>query len=219
MYRPGWTRLAAIGPALVLMGASAIARAPSPPSPGIYLEKPGPIGDDARVKLHAVIVQQVKQTGLAKMMVSQGFAKGGMVGVIGGASASVRAPGGDIAFYFSLDPQAGSRSRQMSMEEAMKMMDGDSMPPNVRSAEEFVLLHMTPKDDTRQAQLGTVGGIGGRGGGMGKSKDAVPCSVEKLGDGAFRVRPKEPLAPGEYAFTLTAQGQGGQLWDFGVDAK
>jgi hypothetical protein len=123
----------------------------------------------------------------------------------------VRAPSGDVTFYFYLDPQAGAGS-QASMDDAMKMLDGTAMPA-VRSADEFVLLHMTPKDDSRQTQMGTMG----RGSQMGHSKDAVPCSVEKLGDGTFRVRPKSPLAPGEYAFMPSAEG--GRLWDFGVDGK
>ena len=31
--------------------------------------------------------------------------------------------------------------------------------------------------------------------------------------------PKDPLSPGEYAFYYAAQGPGGQLFDFGVDAN
>jgi hypothetical protein len=46
-----------------------------------------------------------------------------------------------------------------------------------------------------------------------------PCAVEKLENGVFRVRPKQPLPAGEYAFTVAREGQGGQVWDFGVDVK
>ncbi len=212
----------AVACSVLALCAPAVARPASPPVPGIYLEMPGKSGDEARVRLKAELIQNEKQTGTAKMVISQGFAKAGIVGVIGGSSASVRVPSGDVAFYFYLDPKADSGSSQMNMEEAMKMMQGEGMPRDVKSADEFVLLRMTPKEDTRQAEIGTTGGFFGRGGGMGKSKDAVPCSVENLGGGAYRVRPKQPLAPGEYAFTVHSQaggGAGGQFWDFGVDGR
>jgi hypothetical protein len=72
-------------------------------------------------------------------------------------------------------------------------------------------VRLKPTDDTRVAQFSSK--IGGG------SKDAVPCAIEKIGDHAYRVRPKSALAPGEYAFSYSPQGQGGQFWDFGVDAK
>jgi hypothetical protein len=217
MHRPDFTRPAVIGSAVVLMAVSAIAQAPpDKPATGIYLEVPGKTGDDGRVKLQAVIVQEVKQTGMLKMIASQGLLGGGVVEGIGGTRASVRAAAGDVTFDFYLDPQAYARSKQpMSMDEAMKMMSGDSMPIVAQSADEFVLLHLTPKDNTRQAQVGTSG----RSGKMGKSKDAVPFSIEKLGEGVFRVRPKEPLPPGEYAFMISTEGRSGEFWDFGVDGK
>ncbi len=95
------------------------------------------------------------------------------------------------------------------------MASGDSMPAG-RTAEDFVLLRMTPKNNARQTELGKQG----RSGRLENSKDAVACTIERVGDNACRVRPREALAPGEYAFTANGQaGAGGQLWDFGVDGK
>ncbi len=212
MNRPRWTGFAAIGLALVLPARLAAVRASSSPSPGIYLEKPGARGDDARIKLEEVTVQQVKQKGMFKMIATQGLLKGAAIGVIAGASAAVRAPEGDVSFDFYLDPK-GPPSPQMSLEDAMQMVNGSSsMPSTARSAEDFVLVRLTPKDDTREVELGK--------GGSSKLEHTLPCTVDTVGNGAFRVRPRTALPPGEYAFTYVAQGQsGGQLWTFGVNAR
>ncbi len=207
-------RFAALSAVVLASFAAPTARTLSSPSPGLYLDVPGNTSDDARVKLRGVMVTNVRQKGTWKMVVSQGFAGTAVVGSINGAHASVRAPSGDVTFYLYLDTHA-TPSNQMSMTDAMNMMNGEGIPANVRSADDFVLLHLTVKDNGREAQVGTSG----RGGMSNKSKDAVPCTVEKLGDGAFRVKPSTPLAPGEYAFSTMGQGNASELWDFGVDGK
>jgi hypothetical protein len=71
----------------------------------------------------------------------------------------------------------------------------------------------------REVHPGKFGGFRGGGGGP---KDPVPCVAEKLSAGVYRLHPKAPLTAGEYAFTSVGQGfqgGGGQLWDFGVDAR
>ncbi len=206
--------VAAIGAAIALMGTFAMAQAPAPPSPGIYLQMPGKGGDEGRVRLRAVMVTEMKQKGMLKMVATSGLAKSAVVGAIAGEHAAVRAPAGEIQFIIYLNPGAAG-SGPGNLEEMMKMSNGDSMPAG-RSAEDFVLLRMTPRNNTREAELGKQS----RSGRLENSKDAVPCSVERVGDNAFRVRPREALAPGEYAFTANGQaGAGGQIWDFGVDGK
>jgi hypothetical protein len=212
MIRSDSTRPVAIGAVLLLVGAAATAQAPPPRPAGIYLEVPGKSGDDAVIKIHGAFATEMKTKGMAGMMLTGGLKKAGMVGVLAGAAATVRAAGGDVAFDFYFDQRAGSSPMSMTPEDAMKMMGGDGMPMMAHRAEEFMLIRLTPKENEREAQLGAVGSTG-------KSKDAVPCAFQTLAPGIFRVRPKDPLPPGEYAFTFVSQGGGGQLWDFGVDSK
>ncbi len=209
---PHFTRLAALSALLIASAAVPTAGARSSPSPGIYLDAPGATSDEAGVKLRGVMVTNIRQTGALKMVLSQGFGKSALVGSINGAHASVRAPSGDVTFYVYLDPHP---SNQTSMADALNMMSGEGMPANVRSADDVLLLHLTVKDGAREAQVGTAG----RGGVSNKTKDAVPCTIEKVGEGAFRVKPNAPLAPGEYAFSAMGQGNGNEFWDFGVDGK
>ncbi len=211
MYRLSWSG-AAVFLAVVLAVPAAMLAASSP-SPGIYVEMPGKSGDDAKVKLQGVMVTNISEKGAWKMALSQGFAKGAMVATIDGSSAAVRVPAGNIAFDFLLDPRPGGGNSAASMDEMMKAMSGEGMPATARSADDFQLLHLTPKAHTREVQIGTQG----RGGMSSKTKDAVPCVIEKVGEREFRVRPKDPLEPGEYAFSYSTQDRGSQLWDFGVD--
>jgi hypothetical protein len=96
----------------------------------------------------------------------------------------------------------------------MASMSGDLFPPQAHRADEFVLVRLQPKGDTREGHVG-----GHERGSKSVSKDAVPFTSEPLAPGEFRVTPKDPLGPGEYAFYYAAQGPGGQLFDFGVDAN
>ncbi len=214
MNRHRWIVCALIGQAATLMGATVVGQAPPAPAPGIYLQVPGKSGDEGSVKLRGVMVTEMKQKGMLKMIATSGIAKSGVIGAIPGGHATVRVPAGDIAFTISLNTgRAGSGPA--NLEQMMNAMNGDSMPAG-RTAEDFVLLRMTPKDNTREAELGKQG----RSGRLENSKDAVPCSLERVSDNVFRVRPKDALPPGEYAFTANGQaGAGGQLWDFGVDGK
>ena len=220
MFRPERKRLDAVAAALALMGAVAIAHAAAPTSPGIYVEAPGKSGEDSMVKLRSVMVRETKQTGLAKTMLTGGLLKGTVLQTISGASATVRVPSGEVAFDFYLNPKDPASMQSMNpMEAAQQMMSegglpgsGDWMPTSATKADEFLLVRLKPGGDARTAQFPT--GIGAH------SKDEVPCGIEKIGDNAYRVRPRSPLGPGEYAFTYSPQGgPGGQYWDFGIDAK
>ena len=53
-----------------------------------------------------------------------------------------------------------------------------------------------------------------------RSEDKIDVDSEKDARGLYKMSPKEPLKPGEYAFVLTfgsAAGASGKVYDFGID--
>lgn len=55
-----------------------------------------------------------------------------------------------------------------------------------------------------------------------RTQDTVDVAVEKDARGFYRIKPRQPLAPGEYGFILThgfaaGPGAGGKIYDFGID--
>lgn len=212
MRRP--SRSLALG-FVVLAGIAPRAQAPAAQPPGIYVRIADEGGAERLVPLHGSMVQEIKQKGTLKMMMTQGFAKGSIEGELPGATAATRVRGGDVVIRFVFSDHADS-SNGTTFDDPMKMMSGDYMPPKAKSADEFVLLRLNPtSDNKRQAQMGTTG----RGGASSKSKDAVAFAAVMTSPHAFVGHPKEPLAPGEYALLWAPNGPGGQMWDFGVDAK
>jgi hypothetical protein len=93
--------------------------------------------------------------------------------------------------------------------------------PGATSPAEFLLVPLDPKNDHRELTVGEIGmhsydGV--------KNQLIVQLVTEKLGPGHYSVMPKVDLKPGEYCFyyqspaTAAAEGTGGKLFAFGVDA-
>jgi hypothetical protein len=180
---------------------------------GIYLKATEKGHADGFVRVPATAVLQTRQTGMFKVMLSSGFAKGDVIAVLGGTRASIRASRA-AAFRFQLEQ--GASDSMGGATSLMGMMNGDLMPAEAKSAEDFVLVRFKEKGDSREAQVATYGGRSGRTGRG--SKDALPFTTEALGAHVFQVTPREPLPAGEYGFYFAgSQGFSGQIWDFGVD--
>ncbi|HVO09128.1 MAG TPA: hypothetical protein VMX54_00120 [Vicinamibacteria bacterium] len=189
--------------ALCLLGAGGFAAdATAAKDPGLYLSSPGKEGELALVKLHGAMAS-MKQKGIVKTMLLMGHAKPTLLAELAGEKAEVRTRGASPAFSFYLPPGGGG------MEDAMRMMTGDAPPSQARNGAEFVLVRLHVKEGNREAEVGQEKGS--------HTKDMVPCSSVSLGGSTFKVEPKDPLAPGEYAFYWGQHGFGGMLWDFGVD--
>jgi hypothetical protein len=213
MFRFNSTAFAATFVAALAMSAAIAAQtsssAPPQRAPGIYLEKTGG-GEPTR--LLGVRTMDMQEKGIAKSMLTAGFSKSEMQERLSGDSASARATT-QPEFYFYLGQQQPKGTSGGDMNSMMQqMMNGDNMPQDIRDAGDFTLLRFDVKDGGRIAHV--LQGRGGTG-----FKNTVSCNVEKVGPYIFRVRPKEPLEAGEYGFTMTKGGMGGQFWDFGVDAK
>ncbi len=194
---------------------------PAKQKPGIYIAVPGKDGAEALTKLVGGRPREVKQTGMAKMMLSQGMAKGSFRAELGGGLADVRVPAAP-KFYFYFDsgadkPKQSDDPMAAAMAAMAQMNGGDSLPADAKSAGDFTLVHMSlNKAGNREAEVGKMTGSGSS-----SSSDAVPCTVERLAQGQYVMTPKSPLKPGEYAFYYANNPGGGAaiqtMWDFGVD--
>lgn len=194
---------------------------PAKQKPGIYVAVAGKGGAETLTKLVGGRPREVKQSGMMKMVISQGVAKGSFRAELGGPIADVRVSGSP-KFYFYLDsgdadkPKSDDPMAQAMA--AMGQMGGtDSLPADAKSAGDFTLVHMElNKAGNREAEVGKMTGSGSS-----DSKDAVACTVERLAQGQYVMTPKSPLKPGEYAFYYAKNPGGGAavttFWDFGVD--
>jgi hypothetical protein len=202
---------------VALLAAPAWADAPSR-QPGVYMKVPGKAGSAGFVRVPATLVTRTRQTGMFKVMLTSGLAKGNLIAVVDGERAATRAHGRSQSFRFQLGSEGtGAPADLMASPEALaSMMSGGMMPPDAKNADQFVLVRFKLKGGNREVQIGTYGGHGASGD---RSKDALPFTSQPAGAHAFVVTPNEPLASGEYAFYFGGgpQGFGGQVWDFGVD--
>jgi hypothetical protein len=188
--------------------------------PGIYIAASAQTPPRYEV-VHAHGASGSHQSGTGKSVLTMGLTGIDVTLDINGSAAALRAPSGDVVFPFQLNkppakPSKGSSQQPQDISAIMAQAARDQeMPLGLKSPDSFSLIRATIDGNTRRLDLGSQGGskiLGGH-----HAKDAVAFSVEKLGSDVFRVRPKSPLSPGEYAFSIT-QGSS-QVWDFGVDGK
>ena len=207
--------LAAIWAAAAAIGASAAAQTSSSAPPqrpaGIYLDSAGAGGTP--VRLAGVITRDIEQKGLMKSMATGGFAKSDVLARIPGETASLRTSPEPVFYFYLGGPAAAPDPSSMDISAMMRAMQGDSFPSTINDPAQFALVRFAPKGGSREAVIGQAGR------GSGGPKDKVACSIEKVAANVYRIRPKEPLGAGEYAFTVANQAMGGQFWDFGIDAK
>jgi hypothetical protein len=181
--------------------------------PGIYMDASG--GGASLVKLRCNRAQEVKTKGIMKSMVSQGFIKPSFAAELTGGMADIRLPEGDLSFDFYFGKGSAPDPSKDLMAAMGNSMSGDVMPADATNADDFVLIQLSPKEHAREAALGEVTNSA-------KSKAAIDRTTERVAQGVYRLKPKSPLKPGEYAFYYATKMAGGpsmSLWDFGIDAK
>ena len=179
------------------------------PSSGIFVEAGA---GQAEVRLPSTRFE-IKTTGVGKSMATMGLSKPQMQGAFAGPKAYTRIAS-DATFRFQIDQKPAGASQNMSPMDMMAMMNGGDggIPPMAKGPQDFALVKLTVADENREASFGAAGAS--------HPKDAVDVTVENLGPGAFRMKPRHPLEPGEYAFYVRmGNSPMGQAWDFGVDQK
>ncbi len=177
---------------------------------GIFVEA---AGSQPEVRLPSTRFD-VKESGVGKSMMTMGLTKPQTVGSLVGAKAETRVSG-DATFRMQFGQPSTSAAPNMSPADMMSMMNGGgdgSMPPMAKSPQDVLLVKLNVVDDNREGHFGM---------GSSRPKDAVDLVVESAGSGVYRVKPKHPLAPGEYAFYVRMGGgmPAGPAWAFGVDGK
>jgi hypothetical protein len=196
---------------VVAAGTAGRTQAPEPHPAGIYMASGSGADGASLVRLRGARAD-IKTKGLGMMMLTQGLAKGSFEADLPGPVADIRTSNGAATFYFYFDTKAAEDPTSVDPMAALGMVTGDAMPMQAHSAGDFVLVQLKASGDRRSVNVGKMGSSG-------IPKNAVPVDIERLAEGAYRLRPKEPLKPGEYAFSfVSGTGPSGVLWDFGVDA-
>ena len=180
-----------------------------PRDPGIYID----LGDDKPnlVPLEPTVFSQAKTGGMLTSALTYGIKKAKWKAVVRAPGATFRVPDATPVFYFYFEQKSAGLGGSGGF---VGWLAGATSP------NEFVLARMTVKSRERELIVGEFGLTGASTGT--RSKDTVEFDVKKLGGGAYRVTPLEPLPPGEYTFFYAAgasalgAGATGKLFDFGV---
>ena len=95
---------------------------------------------------------------------------------------------------------------------------GSESSEGAQSPEDFSLVRVKSKKDTREFEMGRASAYGGslvsfrKGLGL---KNVIKLNVEEQGAGIYKVLANAPLDGGEYAFVFTG-GEGSRIYDFSI---
>ncbi len=191
--------------AVVTAVGGARAGAPETPKrdPGVYLATKNADGQEAVTRLRGGQAADTQTHGIAKSMLTYGLSKPTMSIELPGTTADIHTSGAPVFYLYLNAPQKNPDASALFAQ----MMSGDMMPLSGRAGD-FTLVLTTVTENGRYIDLGKIG--------SNKPKGRVDIVLERLEQSVYRVKPKKPLAPGEYAFVF-AGGMGGTAWDFAVD--
>jgi len=136
-----------------------------------------------------------------KSMFTAGLAKMHMIVEMAGAHSPVQLPDPNSPFYVYVQP-----SNLFNM-----------MQPT--SVNDYTLVLLDVKGENRELSVMASGAGGSQ---MGPDpQHTVSFANTKIADGIYKVTPRAALAPGEYCFASSVNGQplymsGGRVWDFGI---
>jgi len=184
----------------------------SPHEAGIYLLT----GETVRrhmVQLDPSVYTQSKSGGMFKSAMTYGIAKVQSKAVLAGERAKLRIEDSQPVFYFYFEVKNAGLSNA-----------GNAWFSSATSPNEFVLLKLETKKNSREVVVGQFNAFGAQGGAL--DKYVQPFDYEKLAPGVFKVTPRGNLADGEYCFfyggatPLPTYGYGvvggPKVFDFGI---
>jgi hypothetical protein len=140
---------------------------------------------------------------------SGGMARRKIKAIISSAEAAIHTADDAAEFYFVFEAQTSTKG-----------VPFQGWSCGMSSPNQFVLLKMDKKKNSREVTLASAGAFGAQSGT--DEKQVVPIAFTRIRPGLYRVYPKNPLAPGQYGFftaALTGPGApcGTRLFDFGVN--
>lgn len=156
-----------------------------PTEPGIYMYSTAANGAEFE-PLEKTVYTAGKTSGGIPNAITGGLAKVKMRAVVRGAEASMATSDASVEFYFVFEKQTPAQNSMAALY------------PAATSPNEFSLVRMDVKSDSRELVVGSVNAIGSESGTEGKAN--VPFKSTRLKTGVYRVIPVTPLAPGQYAF-------------------
>ena len=206
-------------------------------------------GSKAKFDTSTQALVGLKQAGLSDAVIEAMVAQSGPSGGSPGAPAAAVKPGGadgmpqirDAIFhmrgaqYVEMTPAIASveTNFQVFTSKSELVLRGRKAPYRVEerqpvffsawAANEVPLVKLKPGDKHDDRNLKFSSGAFMPYGGTQKTgvrqDDVIDVESEKDPRGFYRLKPREPLKPGEYGFILTSGfgGSGGKIFDFGVD--
>ncbi len=173
--------------------------------PGIYLS------EDGLMKTIEPSVFSGTKMGTFWGGITSGIVKSKWRAKVRGNSANLRSTNSQPIFYFVFNPDYKNSGATMA---------GLFFGMPATSPNEFMLIQMSIKSNTREAVMGEFGAFSGVSMGA-RDKDIREYSFEKIRTGIYRVVPKASLQSGEYCFYYAGNVvgfgfAGGKVFDFGV---
>lgn len=158
--------------------------------------------------LEPTMYTQGKSGGVFASAMTYGIVKIKWKAVVRNPRANARFGDASAVFYFYFEEKSAGLSHAGS---------GTSTP------NEFTLLRLEPKGDTRETVVMKMNAFGSSSGTEDKAN--VPFASTKIAPGVYKVVPNAPLKPGEYAFISAAASgafapgaaSANRLFDFGVN--
>lgn len=165
----------------------------------LYLEKDG---QKKMFQLEPAVSKQTKSGGFLASAITYGIAKIKFKASLSGQNASLQVDQPRPVFYFYFEVKGSGLSTSNYY----------ATSPN-----EFVLVQLDAKSNTREVTVSQANAFSAQSGTMDKASRAF--SYEKIAPGVYKVTPQADLAEGEYGFYNAAgvgPSGGAKIFDFGI---